>query len=271
MCQRSNGASAQTPSTWTARPISTTATASPATRRPPPAGVTPLVPVQTDPNRDPEQLRGHKHTVTTADRTGDSAWGIQMRLGFAEASVVYEPMRATREAAAAFGMTLVEPGQCVPLGAKGPGFAAAQYEYGVFAGHQSPYLGTGNRLLSIVCTDLEHHDFPHVFASIDTLPLVISVGRFLPEERLLFLADLWVRPGDALYVSPKPDVPHARCIDLHNNRNAARACWGDIGRDTLRTHTFLQTQAAYFHWYWNPQDTVHTHPPGDAPTGSTTP
>ena len=73
-------------------------------------------------------------------------------------------MWATREVAAAFGITLVEKGQTVALSNPVAKLSQVEYEYSGYAGHWSPYQGTGNRLLTMVCTDLEHHDFPHIFA-----------------------------------------------------------------------------------------------------------
>jgi len=136
-----------------------------------------------------------------------------------------------------------------------------EYEYGVFAGHWSPYQNTGNTLLSVVCTDLEHHNFPHVFASTDaTQPLVTSVGRYWPKLGKICLADLWVPRGSALYIPPKPASPSLACIDLHNNRNSARACWGDIRQNSIVTHTLLQNENGYFFWYWNALATAHGKP-----------
>ena len=40
----------------------------------------------------------------------------------------------------------------------------------------------------------------------------------------------------------------------------ARAAWGDIHRGAILTHTLLQTQDTYTHWYWNPLDTRHSRP-----------
>lgn len=188
-------------------------------------------------------------------------YGVETRLGFVADKVEFEPLWATRDTTAAFGITLVEKGQGVRLSSPVKELAQVEYEYGVFAGHWSPYQNTGNRLLSVVCTDLEHHDFPHVFASTDPrFPLVISVGRYWPKLGKIRLADLWVPQGSALYIPPKPALADPEWIDLHNNRNSARACWGDIEHDTLCTHTLLQLQGGFFHWYWNAQDTAHGRP-----------
>ncbi len=188
-------------------------------------------------------------------------YGVETQLGFVGKDVVYAPMWATRDVAAAFGITLVEPGQAVQMSSPIVKLSQIEYEYGVFAGHWSPYQNTGNTLLSVVCTDLEHHDFPHVFASTDPqFPLVISVGRYWPALSKICLADLWVPQGSALYIPPKPADPALGCIDLHNNRNSARACWGDIEQNSIVTHTLLQKDGGFFYWYWNAKDTVHTKP-----------
>lgn len=223
-----------------------------------PAGVSALTPAP----QDPALAVGTEHRVSGIVHVKDDGkWGVENEFGFAEDEVVYTPLRATRENAAAFGITLVEPGQAVRLECPNPSLDYIEYEYGVFAGHWSPYQGTGDALLSVVCTDLEHHDFPHVFASTDYgLPLVISVGRYWPDRGVIRLADLWVERGHALYIPPYPSLPDSPCIDLHNNRNSARAAWGDIHRGAIFTHTLLQTQDTYTHWYWNPLDTRHSRP-----------
>ena len=223
-----------------------------------PPGVVPLVPAPVD----PRLAMGREHDVSGVIGVKPTPpYGIETQLGFADGEVFYEPMRATREAAAAFGITLVEPGQGLRLECPVAELSQVEYEYGVFAGHWSPYQGTGNRLLSVVCTDLEHHDFPHVFASTDpNLPLVISVGRYWPGRGKIRLADLWVPRGCALYIPPMPEVAGQECIDLHNNRNSARACWGGIGQDQLTTHTLLRATGGYFYWYWNAMDTGHGRP-----------
>lgn len=223
-----------------------------------PAGLAPLEPAATN----PALAMGHEYAV--ADVLGvkpTPPYGIETQLGFAAEQVEFAPLWATRDVAAAFGITLVEPGQAVRLSSPVAELHQVEYEYGVFAGHWSPYQGTGNTLLSVVCTDLEHHDFPHVFASTDpTQPLVISVGRYWPGLGRIRLADLWVPRGSALYIPPKPAVEHPECIDLHNNRNSARACWGEIRQNSIVTHTLLQTQNGFFYWYWNAIPTVHGRP-----------
>lgn len=220
-----------------------------------------LVPLTPSPT-DPTLAAGNEYRVVR--RMGGKAtppYGVQTQLAFAAEQVVYAPLWATPDIAAAFGITLVEPGQAVAISSPVVVLQQIEYEYGVFAGHWSPYQDTGNQLLSVVCTDLEHHDFPHVFASTDpTQPLVISVGRYWPERDRICLADLWVPRGSALYIPPKPALAGQTCIDLHNNRNSARACWGDIRQGSIVTHTLLQNEGGYFYWYWNPVPTVHERP-----------
>ena len=231
----------------------------PVYRKSAPPKATVLTPAATD----PAMAMGHEHIV--AEVLGikpTPPYGTETQLGFAAKEVQFEPLWATPAIAAAFGITLVKPGQAVKISSPVTELQQIEYEYGVFAGHWSPYQGTGNNLLSVVCTDLEHHDFPHVFASTDpTKPLVISVGRYWPKLGKIRLADLWVPQGFALYIPPKPALPDADCIDLHNNRNSARACWGDIHQNSIVTHTLLQKNHGYFYWYWNAMDTLHGQPP----------
>ncbi|WP_119966244.1 hypothetical protein [Simplicispira lacusdiani] len=224
----------------------------------PPAGVAPIEPAATN----PAMAMGNEYTVAKVLGVKPTPpYGVETQLGFAAGQVDFAPLWATRDVAAAFGITLVEPGQAVRLSSPVAALQQIEYEYGVFAGHWSPYQGTGNTLLSVVCTDLEHHDFPHVFASTDpTQPLVISVGRYWPALGRIRLADLWVPRGSALYIPPKPAIPGAECIDLHNNRNSARACWGDIRQNSIVTHTLLQKNGGFFYWYWNAIATAHGKP-----------
>ncbi len=221
-----------------------------------PPGVTPLVPAATD----PALALGRAYVVSGADEKPDLPYGVITQLGFMAAEVTYEPMWATRAAAAAFGITLVESGQGVRVSSPVETLSQTDYEYGAFDGHWSPYQNTGSRLLTVICTDLEHHNSPHVFASVDPhLPLVISVGRYWPDKKTIRLADLWVPRGSALYIPPKPNVRCPECIDLHNNRNSARACWGAIGQDSVATTTLLQSKDNFFFWFWNALPTIHAN------------
>jgi len=165
--------------------------------------------------------------------------------------VRYEPMWATEETAQAFGMTLLRSGECLRFDYEQ--LILGQYTYGKWAGHQSPYLGVARQreLLTYNPTDLEYHAFPHAFFSrYGRLPLVISVARWRPFVEEIFLADLWVRPGDALVLPPKhfPEAPppgapaeqkRLKIVDMHGNRNSALACWFKEGEDSLLTETIL--------------------------------
>ncbi|MDH0493708.1 hypothetical protein [Comamonas aquatica] len=57
-------------------------------------------------------------------------------------------------------------------------------------------------------------------------------------------------------------------MDLHNNRNSARACWGDLFQDRVHTQTLLRENDNSFRWYWNPLPTVHSRPTAQAPQHS---
>lgn len=124
-----------------------------------PNDVTPLVPTTTDPN----VAIGSEYVVSEVIGVKQTPpYGVETQLGFIAKKVLFEPMWATRDVAAAFGITLVEKGQGVRLSSPVVELSQIEYEYGVFAGHWSPYQGTGNKLLTVECTDLEHHNFPHI-------------------------------------------------------------------------------------------------------------
>lgn len=226
-----------------------------------PKGAKLLTPAPTD----PRVAIGCEHVVPEVIGIKQTPpWGVETQLEFLGNEVTFEPMWATRDIAAAFGITLVEKGQAVRLTCPHPQLAQQETIYGVFAGHWSPYQETNNQLITRVITDLEHHDFPHVFASTDpNMPLVISVGRYWPAFNKIRLADLWVPRGCALYIPPKPAIPGQECIDLHNNRNAARACWGSMKQNSVLTHILLQDKKTFTYWYWNGKATTHTNLPLD--------
>lgn len=180
----------------------------------------------------------------------DSGTYAMTLFDFGVDEVHYMPFRATPMTAQAFGMTLLRNGDSIRFPYEG--LVMADYSYGKWAGHQSPYLAEGRRreLLTFNPTDLEYHDFPHVFFSRDSLPLVVSVARFRPYAREIALADLWIDPGDAIVLPPKrrPPPPPAKCspdeawriiVDLHGNRNSALACWYREGKAVLSTTTIL--------------------------------
>ncbi|MBC3917879.1 hypothetical protein H8L32_10375 [Undibacterium sp. CY18W] len=192
---------------------------------------------------------------------------------FNTTEVEYETLLASKESVQAFGMTLLHSGECLRF--EYEGLIMAQYTYGKWAGYQSPYLGGARRreLLTYNPTDLEFHDFPHVFFSQDERPLVISVARWRPYVQEICLADLWVQPGDAIVLPPKTrptrpddDLPEPEkrriIIDLHGNRNSALACWRD-DKPALTTTTILgnantmQTRAPNYHEETHP--TRHGH------------
>ncbi|OTG63474.1 hypothetical protein [Acinetobacter silvestris] len=211
------------------------------------------------------QSKGREYTVSKELGTKiNSKYGVEIQLEFDGTQFEYEPMWATRKNAVAFGITLVKQGEAIKIESHVATLSQIEYEYGMFAGHWCPYLdlgkkvGEGKTLFPFVCTDLEHHDFPHIFASTDQeLPLVVSVARYWPKLGKIYLADLWVPQGQALYIPSRPKVNGQDFIDLHNNRNSARACWGQLDQTTVNTHTLLQTENAYFYWYWNKHPAIH--------------
>ncbi|MFW2066761.1 hypothetical protein ACG9ZB_09430 [Acinetobacter johnsonii] len=157
--------------------------------------------------------------------------GEQTQLVFAGNTFEFMPLKATPETAAAFGMTLVKAGQAIAVIATEQMLSQIEYHDGMMAGHFFPYDPTQINLATktlypFVITDLEHHDFSHVFASTDPnqLSLVISAGRYFPKKQKIYLTDLWVEHGDALYILEMPKQVAPEFIDLHNNRNTALAC-----------------------------------------------
>ncbi|WP_198391769.1 hypothetical protein [Burkholderia ubonensis] len=148
-------------------------------------------------------------------------------------------------------MTLLRAGECIRF--EYDGLVCGQYTYGRWAGRQSPYLGLGLRreLLTYNPTDLEYHDFPHVFFSRRrSLPLVVSVARWRPYAHEISLADLWLAPGDALVLPPQrfPEQLPPGALEhdawmavtnLHSNRNSALARRFQGGENGLTTETIL--------------------------------
>ena len=111
-----------------------------------PSGVMPLVPATTDPS----VAIGSEYVVSGVIGVKQTPpYGVETQLGFVADKVAFEPMWATRDIAAAF-VTLVEKGQVVPLSCPVNELSQIEYEYGVFAGHWSPYQNTGNQLLTVV-------------------------------------------------------------------------------------------------------------------------
>ncbi|OTG80458.1 hypothetical protein B9T33_08485 [Acinetobacter sp. ANC 5054] len=210
-------------------------------------------------------MMGNAYEVPSEISTKYTKWGEQTELEFEGQYFEFMPLVATKETAAAFGITLVQTGEAIQIHSNQKVLSEIHYEYGMMAGHCFAYLDggkpdcSGKTLFPFVATDLEHHDFPHIFSSTDQdqLPLVISVGRYFPNLGKIYLADLWVNPGDVLYIPAKPKYSNPEFIDLHNNRNAALACWrGDSNKSTLTTHSLLDTHG-HFYWYWNRKPTIH--------------
>ncbi|MFJ3047783.1 hypothetical protein ACIPEN_18300 [Herbaspirillum chlorophenolicum] len=169
---------------------------------------------------------------------------------FGVSEVRYEPLPATPENAQAFGATLLRNGECIRF--VYDGLVMSDYTYGKWAGYESPYLGDGRsrELLTWNATDLEYHNFAHIFFSQGPQPLVITVARWRPYVDEISLADLWVAPGDALVLPPKimpraptPQMSHEAkrrlVVDMHNNRNSAQACRRYNGPPSLKTTTVL--------------------------------
>lgn len=226
-----------------------------------------VVPILPD---DPSLSRGRRYTgITWKERTINEGteWAYTLtEFDFKTGGkpVEYEGMWADRDTCRAFGITYVKSGQCIPF--QYDGMIKSQYTYGVFAGYQSPYIEKDKRrqLLTINATDLEYHAFPHIFASQVSLPLVISVARWRPEAKEIWLADLYVNNGDCLFLPPKQY--QERYVDMHGNRNSAYACWGLLGLDSLQTETTLGNAAVFDapatkpHYHAEPCPTVHLKP-----------
>jgi hypothetical protein len=105
-----------------------------------PAGITLLTPAPSD----PKLAIGREYDVSgTISVKQTPPYGVETQLGFIGDDIVFEPNWATRENAAAFGITLVEAGEAVALSSPNAQLSQIQYEYGVFAGHWSPYQDTG--------------------------------------------------------------------------------------------------------------------------------
>ncbi|KVN36016.1 hypothetical protein WJ63_01540 [Burkholderia pyrrocinia] len=209
--------------------------------------------------------------------THDGGYPIK-EFDFHAERVEYQPLWATQATAQAFGMTLLRAGECIRF--EYDGLVCGQYTYGQWAGHQSPYLELGRRreLLTYNPTDLEYHDFPHVFFSRHrSVPLVISVARWRPYVHEISLADLWLAPGDALVLPPQrfPEPLPAGAsqhdarravVNLHGNRNSALACRLQGGESALLTETILgnadvmQGATTRPHYHEEQTPTRHTQP-----------
>lgn len=199
---------------------------------------------------DPHRMLGQQYdNVTCVPKTINAGTPNAYEIGsfnFHADEVTYQPLPATKETVRAFGMTLLRDKECVQFPYRG--LDMNRYLYGQWAAYQSPYLAPERRLelLPRNPTDLEFHNFAHVFFSRDALPLVISVARWRPHHRRIWLADLWLEPGDAIVLPPQatpgvigPDT----VIDLHGNRNSALACRFQDGALHLQTMTILGNEA----------------------------
>jgi len=212
-----------------------------------------------------QKNKGKEYRVPRSLGSKDTApYGLETQLEFEGTQFEFEALWATRENAAAFGFTLVEAGQAIQIQSPVTKLSQIEYDYGMWASYWCPYLdagkaaGSGKTLFPFICTDLEHHDFPHIFASTDeSLPLVVSVARYWPKRKKIYLADLWIPVGSALYLPPQPAHSEREYMNLHNNRNSAHACWGQAQQTVLKTHTLLLNQGGYFYWYWNKSPTIH--------------
>jgi hypothetical protein len=186
---------------------------------------------------------------------------ILTEFDFRKESVQYKPLLATKLNCQAFGITLLQSEESLPF--HFDRMVKTPYTYGVYAGYQSPYLEKKYRrkLLPENATDLEYHAFPHIFSSQDLLPLVTSVARWRKEKREIYLADLWVNPGDCLFIPPKH--PSDEYVDMHGNRNSAFACWGNLKKDCLLTETTLANEQRFAeeepHYHREKHPTVHLH------------
>lgn len=192
-------------------------------------------------------------------------WGVITELDFPEVtqSIVYQPFKITPELAAAFGMHLIGQGKSIKIENDYDIVSYCEYKYGKFAAYANPYLDTApsgqdRTLFPTICTDLEGHNFPHLFVSCDPyLDLVISVGIYDSKQQTLVVADLWIPAGYAVYIPPQKIDDTTEKIFLHNNRNSANACWGsNVMHEQIKTHTLLDTQGR-IHWFWNRLPTEH--------------
>ncbi|HEV7240164.1 MAG TPA: hypothetical protein VGQ36_13070 [Thermoanaerobaculia bacterium] len=214
---------------------------------------------------DPGLSRGQYYggvTFTEKPMDQGTQWAytlIEFDFHTAPTPVIYQPLwaDADKRNCQAFGATLVRDGECIAFQYKG--LIDSPARYGLFAGYQSPYIGKDREreLLAVNATDLEYHDFPHVFSSMDTEPLVVSVARWRPSRREILLADLWIRPTDLLYLTPKKYSDEY--VDMHGDRNSAFACWGVQDKPSLMTRTALDPNIRP-QYHEEKTHTIHTRP-----------
>ena len=201
--------------------------------------------------------------VEVIDRRS-SDWGITTELSIQHLSPIhYQPIQITPEYAAAFGMVLVQPHEAIYIQSDQLQLSYCQYEYGCYAGYNNPYLdpargNEGRTRYPSICTDLEGHNFPHLFVSCDPhVDLVTSVGVYNTKKRTLVVADLWIPRGCALYIPPQDIQDNTEIIYLHNNRNSANACFGQTPiQEQITTYALLNPNGK-IHWFWNRLATEH--------------
>jgi hypothetical protein len=212
---------------------------------------------------DPSLNMGQRYDIVSCEpkiiNPGQYQYTIT-EFDFGVEKVHYEPLWATKETARAFGVTLVHSGESVKVGYDGK-LTSTPYTYGAFAAYESPYIGSdrSRELLTVNATDLEFHAFPHIFCSQDEIPLVTTVARWRPAKKEIHLADLWVRPGDCLYIPAKKFSEEY--VDMHGNGNSAHACWAVRDRGSIATNTTLDPGPMPT-YHEEKHDTVHGFPPG---------
>ncbi len=131
-------------------------------------------------------------------------------------------------------MTLLGNGECLRF--EYDQLILGQYTYGKWAGHQSPYLGPARQreLLTYNPTDLEYHNFPHAFFSrYGRLPLGDQRRPLASAGQEIYLADLWLRPGDALVLPPKHYPRHSPQVTPAASKTG-RPSWTCTATETRR-------------------------------------
>ena len=81
----------------------------------------------------PEPSWGRGYQVSGTHSQPPTKFGEETQLEFLATEVVYEPLWATREAAAAFGITLIEPGQGLRMQSPIRHLENTPFEYGMLA------------------------------------------------------------------------------------------------------------------------------------------
>ena len=215
--------------------------------------------------KQPKTFRseGQRYEIQKSSAASMSYYGETVEWQLPTEVLHYPAYWIHQDLAASFGVVWLKEGEYVEVEHhQNLPLQRNTYHYGVFAGYWHPYIspeiaGT-HEISNRIITDLECHDFPHIFASIDAdAPLVITVGRVDHRNNTLTVADLWIPFGTALYVPPRKALASDQYWYLHNNRNAAHACFGHKTKKTLQTQTVLQTEKSYTYWFWNDKRTEH--------------